>query len=74
MEKNDDGTYPAGSRFPLRLWNAYDAEHVIWYMDGKEISVDASGYYIPEKSGTMKAEIFYEDGSKGIVTKIIKIK
>ena len=74
VEKNDDGTYPAGSRFPLRLWNAYDAEHVIWYMDGKEISVDASGYYIPEKSGTMKAEIFYEDGSKGIVTKIIKIK
>ena len=73
VEKNSDGTYPAGTGFPLRLYNAYDAEEIVWYMDGQEISVDGSCYYTPAASGEMKAEIFYDDGSKSIVTKTITI-
>ena len=73
VERNDDGTFPAGSRFPLRLYNAYDAEAVVWYMDGEEISVDGSCYYTPSGSGEMRAEIIYSDGSKSIVTKTITI-
>lgn len=72
--KNSDGTYPAGSRFPLRLFNAYDAVEIIWSMDGKVIQTDGSGYYTPDNSGEMKAEIYYEDGSKAVVTKKIIIK
>ena len=74
MKRNDDGTFPSGSKFPLRMYNAYTAEKIVWYMDGKEISVDGSGFYTPSASGELKAEIFYEDGSKSIVTKTITIK
>ena len=72
--KNSDGTFPAGSRFPLRLYNATEAEDIVWYMDGEKISVDGSGYYTPKTSGEMKAEVFYEDGSKTVVTKNIVLK
>ena len=43
-------------------------------MDGEKISVDGSGYYTPKTSGEMKAEVFYEDGSKTVVTKNIVLK
>ena len=74
VNKNSDGTYPAGSRFPLRLFNAYDAEEIVWTMDGKVIEVGDDQYYTPEQSGEMKAEIFYEDGSRTIVAKKITIR
>lgn len=74
MEKNEDGTFPAGSKFPLRLFNAYDAAEIVWTMDGKTITPDASGYYIPSRSGEMKAVIYYEDGTKAAVSKTITIR
>ena len=74
VEKNDDGSFQAGSKFPLRLYNAYNAEEIIWYMDGEQISTDGSGFYIPRSSGEMKAEIRYKDGSTSIVTRTITIK
>ena len=74
VTRNDDGTFPRGSKFPLRLFNAYDAEEIVWTMDGKEIATDGSGYYTPESSGTMQAEIYYEDGSTSIVRKVITLK
>ena len=74
IKSNGDGTYPAGSKFPLRLYNAYDADGIDWYMDGVQISTDASGYYIPETSGELRAEIHYDDGTTSIVTKYIVIK
>ena len=74
IRKNADGSYPAGSRFPLRLYNAYDADGIDWYLNGMKIETDGSGYYTPESSGEMKAEITYPDGTKSIVTKNIVIK
>ena len=43
-------------------------------MDGKVIEVGDDQYYTPEQSGEMKAEIFYEDGSRTIVAKKITIR
>ena len=74
VAKNSDGTYPEGTKFPLRLHNATDAEAVEWYMDDEQIFVDESCYYTPSGSGEMRAEIHYSDGSKSIVTKTINIK
>lgn len=74
VRRNQDGTYPSGSRFPLRLYNAYDAEKIIWYMDGQEVETGPDGYYTPAASGVMRAEIFYNDGTKSIVETKIVIK
>ena len=74
VAKNSDGTYPEGTKFPLRLHNATDAEAVEWYMDDEQIFVDESCYYTPSGSGEMRAEIHYSDGSKSIVAKNINIK
>ena len=74
VEKNSDGTFPAGTGFPLRLFNAMDAEGIVWKYDGEEISTGLNGYFTPERSGTMTAEIIYSDGSKDIVSKEIELK
>lgn len=74
VEKNSDGTFPAGTGFPLRLFNAMDAEGIVWKYDGEEISTGLNGYFTPERSGTMTAEIIYSDGSKDMVSKEIELK
>lgn len=73
-ERNADGTFPSGSKLPLRLFNATDAETVLWYMNDEEVKTDGSGYYIPSTSGTLKAEIIYKDGSRAFVCKKINIR
>lgn len=74
IPKNEDGSYPAGSKFPLRLYNAYDAEAIEWEMNGEAVSTDGSGYYTPTASGELRAKIYYNDGTTSIVTKNIVIK
>jgi len=73
VERNEDGSFPAGSSLPLRVFNAVGA-NVIWTMDGKRISTDASGYYTVSKGGTLKAEVIYEDGSRLFIVKKIIVK
>lgn len=74
VQKNSDGTYPAGSLFPLRLYNAYDAEEIEWFYDGQPVSTGENGYFTPGASGEMKAVVHYQDGSKAIVTRQITIE
>ena len=74
VARNDDGSFPAGTKFPLRLFNATDADGIVWKYDGEEISTGKNGYFTPEKSGVMTAEIYYGDGSKDIVSKEIELK
>ena len=74
VTRNDDGSFPAGTKFPLRLFNATDADGIVWKYDGEEISTGKNGYFTPEKSGVMTAEIYYGDGSKDIVSKEIELK
>ena len=73
MERNDDGSFPIGSRFPLRLYNATDAAEIRWSMDEKPVKSGNSGYFIPSSSGRLKAVITYEDGSTDTVVKDIII-
>ena len=73
MERNDDGSFPIGSRFPLRLYNATDAAEIRWSMDEKPVKSGNSGYFIPSSSGRLKAVITYENGSTDTVVKDIII-
>lgn len=74
VEKNRNGTYPSGTKFPLRLYNAYDAEHIEWFYNGTSVTVAGDGYFTPKNSGEMKAVIYYPDGSKSIVSRKITIE
>ncbi len=70
---NSDGTLPKGSRLPLRVYNAADAAEIRWTYDGVEVTTGGSGYFIAEKSGTLKAHIIWKDGSEETIMKEIVI-
>ena len=74
VRRNDDGTFPSGTRLPLRVYNATDSEQVTWYFNGKEITHDGSGYYPVANSGTLKAVVYWEDGSTDTIVKEIMIR
>lgn len=69
----DGGKFPAGTGLPLRVFNAI-GEHVEWYYDGKQVTVDGSGYFHPAGSGTLKAIVSHANGSKDYLEKVITIK
>lgn len=73
IQRNSDMSFPAGTRFPLRLYNAIGAD-VRWTMDGKEVSTDASGFYVPESSGLLEAVAVWPDGREYRVEKYIEIR
>lgn len=74
VERNTDGTFPSGAKLPLRLYNASDAEAVVWTMDGETVKVGADGYYTPRKSGLLEASVLYKDGTDAHIVKYIEIK
>ncbi len=74
VARNEDGSFTEASAFPLRLFNALDALEVEWFFDGVAVSVDASGYFTPGKSGRLKAVVHYEDGSRISVHKNIVVR
>lgn len=73
IPRNSDMSFPAGTRLPLRLYNAIGAD-VRWTMDGKEVSTDASGFYVPESSGLLEAVAVWPDGREYRVEKYIEIR
>ena len=68
-----DGSFQTGSKLPLRVYNAQEALKVEWYFDEEKISADASGFWRPLRSGTLKARVYYEDGSTDVIIKQIRV-
>lgn len=71
--KNSDGSFAAGTRIPLRVYNAGNAAEIIWTFDGMPAKGLESGYFKIEESGTLKAEILWEDGGRTVIEKNIII-
>lgn len=71
--RGEDGSFVKGSTFPLRVNNASKAEKITWKFKGVTIS-PKNGYFTVSGSGTLKAEIYFEDGSKSIIIKEITAK
>ena len=72
--RNEDGSFKSGEPVPLRVYNLEDSPMVTWYFDGSIIKPDSDGYWHPVSSGTLKAEIWYQDGSMEIITKRINVR
>lgn len=71
-DSRSGGKFKAGTGLPLRLFNAI-GENVEWFFDGERITTGADGSYRVTKSGTLKAVISKEDGSKEIIVKEITV-
>ena len=72
--RNTDGTFKPDAALPLRLYNASTASSVVWYFNGEEVSVCPDGYFKPGKSGRLKAEVFYPNGSRCSIFKQITVR
>ena len=73
VSRNPDGSFLKGSRMPLRMYNAVGAEKVEWTFGGAPVRIGSDGYYKLDKSGTLKAVVFWEDGSRDVVVKEVKV-
>ncbi len=71
MERNDDGSFVTGSRFPMRVYNASDAAEISWTFNGSSIAPEGDGYWYLNEDGTIKAVIVWEDGRREVLTKEI---
>lgn len=74
VSRNMDGSFPVGVRLPLRLFNANEADTIEWTYDERPVKTGDNGYFIPGKSGTLKATAYFSDGSREIITKEIIIR
>lgn len=71
--RNVDGSFPLGTRIPLRVFNATDVEQVRWFFDGVRIQADGDGGFTLRRSGLLKAEILHTDGTSELIVKQITV-
>lgn len=72
--RNPDGSFQAGTKIPLRVFNATDVQDIRWTLDGAAINPGPDGRYALTRSGTLKAVIFHSDGSTETLLKEIVIQ
>nr|MCR5760340.1 hypothetical protein [Bacteroidales bacterium] len=72
--RNSDGSFPKGARIPLQVFNSSGAQSIRWFFDKQNISAGRDGLYTLEKSGTLRAEVYWEDGSHDVFIKEITVK
>ena len=73
LGKNADGTYKAGTKVPLRVYNATGAEAIEWEFDGKTISPAGDGYYTITEGGVLRATVYWPEGGSDVLEKQIII-
>lgn len=74
VTRNEDGTFPVGTRLPLIVSNASEAEDIKWSFNGTSVSRGDDGYYTVSTSGRLCAKVYWEDGSVDVIVKEIKVK
>ena len=71
---NPDGSFPKGSKLPLKLFNVSSEASVSWTFDGEEISVGDDCYFPLTGSGTLTAIVNYNGGAKDIIERKCFVK
>ena len=56
------------------MFNAPDAVRTEWYFNGGEASPDSEGMFTISRSGTLKAMVYWEDGSVDIIEKEVQTR
>ena len=71
--RNNNGTFRSDSRIPLKVYNASEAKEIRWTYNDASIQAEGDHYFTLPGSGTLKAHIFWEDGTEEILMKEIRI-
>ncbi|MCR4824980.1 MAG: hypothetical protein K5849_06470, partial [Bacteroidales bacterium] len=74
ITRNLDGSFQAGTKIPLRVFNATDVQDVRWTLDGASINPGPDGRFTLKRSGTLKAVIYHTDGSSETILKEIIVQ
>ena len=53
--------------------NAAEAEDIIWFVNGEETSPAGDGYFTFTETSTVRAEVYWGDGSTDILEKTITV-
>lgn len=72
--RNVDGSFPPGSKLPLRVFNATEVQEVRWTLDGAPITPEADGRYTLRHSGTLRAHVVHTDGTTETLMKEIIVQ
>lgn len=72
--RNSDGTFPSGTKLPLRVYNVPDATHVSWTFQGRPIIPDVDCWWTIPSSGELQALVTYPDRTQEIISKTLTIK
>ena len=73
VPRGSDGSFPPGSKIPLRVFNATDVQEVRWTLNGRPVQPEADGNFTLTRSGTLRAEILHTDGSTEVIIKEINV-
>ena len=74
VTRGEDGSFPHGSRLPLRIYNPHKVESVSWEYDGWPVQTSPDGFFYLYNSGVLTATIVYKDGSTEIIKKEISVR
>lgn len=74
LSRRPDGSYVAGSAIPMRVYNAIGAKEVRWHFNGMRMHPESDGQWHLTVSGTLTAEVYYDDGSVDIICKKMTVK
>ena len=72
--RNVDGSFPEGSKLPLRVFNATDVAEVQWTLNGTPVAPDADGLFTLRYGGVLRAKILYADGTSETLLKEITVR
>ena len=72
--RNADGSFPRGARIPLQVFNSTGAQSIRWFFDKQNITAGRDGLFTLDRSGTLRAEVYWEDGSHDIFIKEVTVK
>lgn len=73
-DRGPGGTFVKNARIPLRVFNAPEAAAVEWFFNDVHIQTERDGYYRLTRSGILRAEVHYEDGSIDAIEKKITME
>lgn len=74
VPRTADGVISRGTRIPLRIGGISGYDGVTWSLDGEEIGVGPDCYYTTERSGRLRADIAFKDGSHEIIVKELVVR
>jgi len=74
VDRNKDGSFNSGAKFPLYVYNATEAEEINWYFGDSKAELGEDGYFTVTTSGMLRAEILNKDGTTDVIVKQITVK